>query len=370
MEEEKQLAYKAFYNDWSCGVHTGKRFPYVFGRMYYHDGPVQLCESGFHACTFPLDVLRYYRPGKLPKLAMVAQWGKFSRNLREQEPDFSSLKQASEKIELTRTLTFPELIAASDAWVRRKTNEDEVNLHERARLDAALMDTGGAVSSMDELAARSQVHRGAQAIVLRGNRSAAFAGPENFMTTMVTIGDYSVSRTQGEDCVAVAQGTGSAALVESWDSVAVATNVGGVASATGNRCVSVSTHDLSLAETRGERGIAVATAGRSAACVHGELSVAVALALHINDSASHASADDGSVAVGLSRPWDSDTRVRAGAGGALVLVQFSRACDGEPNVVEHVWAGKVGENGIKPDTWYMLDENGQPVECEDDGLYD
>jgi hypothetical protein len=32
--------------------------------------------------------------------------------------------------------------------------------------------------------------------------------------------------------------------------------------------------------------------------------------------------------------------------------------------IVHIRASKVGENGIKPDTWYTLDKDGQFVECE------
>lgn len=30
--------------------------------------------------------------------------------------------------------------------------------------------------------------------------------------------------------------------------------------------------------------------------------------------------------------------------------------------ITHIRASKVGENGIKPDTWYSLNENGEFVE--------
>jgi hypothetical protein len=36
-----------------------------------------------------------------------------------------------------------------------------------------------------------------------------------------------------------------------------------------------------------------------------------------------------------------------------------RNVDGE---LLHVFASKVGENGIKPDVWYWLDETGKPQE--------
>ena len=49
----------------------------------------------------------------------------------------------------------------------------------------------------------------------------------------------------------------------------------------------------------------------------------------------------------------------AGKTGAIVLVY--RNDDGE---IIHIRASKVGENGIKPDVWYELDEDGRFVKAE------
>ncbi|EKP5433705.1 hypothetical protein P3N87_003920, partial [Salmonella enterica] len=52
-------------------------------------------------------------------------------------------------------------------------------------------------------------------------------------------------------------------------------------------------------------------------------------------------------------------KARASEGGAIVLCY--RDEDGK---LIHIRASKVGENGIMPDTWYQLDEDGEFVECE------
>ncbi len=51
-------------------------------------------------------------------------------------------------------------------------------------------------------------------------------------------------------------------------------------------------------------------------------------------------------------------RARATAGNAIVL------CYRDENYgrLIHIRASKVGDNGIKPDAWYSLDENGEFVE--------
>lgn len=51
-------------------------------------------------------------------------------------------------------------------------------------------------------------------------------------------------------------------------------------------------------------------------------------------------------------------KAKAGISGAIVLCY--RNDDGE---LIHIRASKVGENGVKPDVWYSLDEAGEFIEC-------
>lgn len=52
-------AYKGFNSDLTC-----RGFQYKEGETFTHDGDVALCESGFHACTNPIDTLHYYSPAE------------------------------------------------------------------------------------------------------------------------------------------------------------------------------------------------------------------------------------------------------------------------------------------------------------------
>ena len=50
-------AYKGFAVA-SDGTISCRGHQYVEGETYIHDGPVEMCVAGYHACPMPLDTLR------------------------------------------------------------------------------------------------------------------------------------------------------------------------------------------------------------------------------------------------------------------------------------------------------------------------
>ena len=103
------IAYKAFNKDWQC-----RGYQFAVGETYTHEGKVEACESGFHSCENPLDVLNYYDLCE-SKFAVVEVSGEIARH----EGDS---KLASAKITIKAELSLPEFVKAAIGYVLAACN--------------------------------------------------------------------------------------------------------------------------------------------------------------------------------------------------------------------------------------------------------
>ena len=133
----------------------------------------------------------------------------------------------------------------------------------------------------------------------------------------------------------------------------VASSVGNwsVAGNTGNQSVASSVGNQSVAGNTGNWSLASNTGYRSVACNTGDGSVA--------SSTGYKSAAEVSGLQSVACAFGVESKAKAAAGGAIVCVY--RNDDGD---LIHIRAAKVGDDGIKADTWYTLDDKGEFVECE------
>ena len=126
----------------------------------------------------------------------------------------------------------------------------------------------------------------------------------------------------------------SAASNTGYQSAASNTGDYSAASNTGTRSAASNTGDYSAASNTGYQSAASNTGDYSAAEVSGSHSVAAAFGV--------------------------ESKARASANSAIVVCYRN-----EEGELIHIRASKVGENGIKPDTWYTLNEDGQFEEIEE-----
>ncbi|EEE1142512.1 TPA: hypothetical protein ACF1H7_000195 [Salmonella enterica] len=232
------VTFKGFNKDLKC-----RGFQFAIGETFHHDGKVEACGSGFHACECPFDVFSYYPPAE----SRYAETISFGITDSEEGGD---TKIASSSITIKDELTLPQFIQRGIEWIW------------------------------------SKIDKSLEQQIMCGSRSVA-----------TNTGNRSVATNTG-DC-------------------SVATNTG----------------DRSVATNTGSCSVATNTGNWSAAEVSGSQSVAAALGI--------------------------EGKARASEGGAIVLCY--RDEDGE---LIHIRASKVGENGIMPNTWYQLNEDGEFVACE------
>jgi hypothetical protein len=94
------VSFKGFDKDLKC-----RGFAYEIGKTYEHSGSVEACSSGFHACEYPLHVLRYY-PGNRSRFAVVEQGGTMARHDEDS-------KVASSRITIKGELDLTGIIKAA-----------------------------------------------------------------------------------------------------------------------------------------------------------------------------------------------------------------------------------------------------------------
>ncbi|EDQ1697146.1 hypothetical protein GP195_003224 [Salmonella enterica] len=259
------VTFKGFNKDLTC-----RDFQFAIGETFHHDGKVEACGSGFHACECPFDVFSYYPPAE-SRYAETISFGVIDR---EEEGD---TKIASASITIKSELTLPQFIQRGIEWIW------------------------------------SKIDKSLEQQIMTGDWSAA-----------TNTGDWSAATNTGYQSAATNTGNRSAATNTGNRSAATNTGYQSAATNTGNRSAATNTGDWSAATNTG---------CQSAAEVSGSQSVAASLGIK--------------------------GKSRASEGGAIVLCYRDK--NGE---LIHIRASKVGENGIMPNTWYQLNEDGEFVECE------
>ncbi|ENQ4696522.1 hypothetical protein ACEO8T_002770 [Salmonella enterica] len=322
------VTFKGFNKDLKC-----RDFQFEIGKTFHHDGKVEACGSGFHACECPFDVFSYYSPAD----SRFAETISFGITDREEDGD---TKIASASITIKAELTLPQFIQRGIEWIWSKIDKS---------LEQQIMcgNWSAATNTGDRSAATNTGNR--SAATNTGNRSAA-TNTGNWSAATNT-GNWSAATNTGNRSAATNTGNWSAATnTGNWSA---ATNTGdrSAATNTGNWSAATNTGNWSAATNTGDRSAATNTGNRSAATNTGNWSAAT--------NTGNWSAAEVSGSQSVAAAFGIEGKARASEGGAIVLCY--RDEDGE---LIHIRASKVGENGIMPNTWYQLNEDGEFVACE------
>jgi hypothetical protein len=297
------IAVKGFDKNLQC-----RGFQFELEKTYTHEGNVEKCASGFHACENPLDVFGYYSP-VTSRFALVELSGELSRE------ESGDSKIAAGSITIKGELKIPTLVDMGVKWILSKTTDTKV--------ESNTGDQSAATNTGDQSAATNTGYR--SAATNTGDRSVATNTGDRSVAT--NTGDQSAATNTGDLSVATNTGDQSAATNTGYRSAATNTGDRSVATNTGDQSVSTNTGDQSVATNTGDQSAATNTGYGSVASV--SCTGAVAMSIGYRSSSS------------------------AGVGGAIVCVYL----DDDFNLI-HIRASKVGENGIEPGIAYTLDADG------------
>ncbi|ENJ9778842.1 hypothetical protein AB2W86_003415 [Salmonella enterica] len=264
------VTFKGFNKDLKC-----RGFQFAIGETFHHDGKVEACGSGFHACECPFDVFSYYPPAE----SRYAETISFGITDSEEGGD---TKIASSSITIKDELTLPQFIQRGIEWIW------------------------------------SKIDKSLEQQIMCGNRSAATnTGNQSAATNT---GNRSAATNTGYQSAATNTGYQSAATNTGNRSAATNTGYQSAATNTGNRSAATNTGDWSAATNTGYQSAATNTGDCSAAEVSGSQSVAASLGIE-----GKARASEGGAIVLCYRDED----------GELIHIRASKV--GENGIMPNTW---------------------------------
>ena len=253
-QTEVVTTYKGFDLNWQC-----RGYQFEVGKSYEHEGEVKACVGGFHACEYPLHVLRFYKPNA-SRFAVVEQSGALSK-------DSDCSKVASQRLTIKAEIDIAGLVKAAIKYTMDRCTPAD---------GAVSNEPNKSVSASDS------------------NKSATASG------------NYGAATASGNYGAATASGDSGAATASGYSGAATASGDSGAATASGHS------------------GAATASGYSGAATASG---------------------------------WHGKAKGKKGC--AIFLLR--RDDDWK---ITHTFSAIVGQDGIRPDVFYTLGEDGKPREAQ------
>ena len=302
-------AYKGFDENLKC-----KDFQYEIGKTY-EEPEAKLCEKGFHACEFPLDIFGYYPPS-CSRFAEVELDDVFDEKSGDS-------KRFGKKIRVKAEIGIAGIVKASVDYIK----EHATSVHDETGYCSAATNTGYCSAATNT-----------------GYYSAA-----------TNTGDRSAATNTGYCSAATNTGNRSAATNTGNCSAATNTGYCSAATNTGNCSAATNTGDRSAATNTGYCSAATNTGNRSAATNTGNCSAAT--------NTGYCSAATNAGKDGVASSLGIKGKAKGSLGCWLVLAEWKKVNDEWRRT--DVQCRRVDGETIKANTFYRL-ENGEFVEVTDD----
>jgi hypothetical protein len=201
--------FKGFDKDLKC-----RDFQYEIGKEYTEE-KADICNCGFHACEFPMDVFGYYPPSDSRYCEVELE-----ENGQKSSDDS---KRVGKKISVKAEIGIAGIIKAGVEYIKEQVNwEDDKATNTGDRSAATNTGYQSAATNTGYRSAATNTG-GYSAATNTGNRSAATNTGDYSAAT--NTGDRSAATNTGYRSAATNTGDYSAAIVEGKESIALATGI-------------------------------------------------------------------------------------------------------------------------------------------------
>ena len=192
--KEKIIAYKGFNKDLTC-----RGFQYEVGKEYIEE-KVSICNSGFHACENPFDVLDFYGDALNNRFCKVEQSGLIEKDNK---------KQVSSKIKVVAEIGFAGLFKAGVEWIKEITNPTHVIKETLGNNDKNKIGSSGD---------SAQIGSSGDSAQIGSSGDSAQIGSSGYYARIGSSGYYARIDSTGEDSVICCAGDNSAVRAKkgSW----------------------------------------------------------------------------------------------------------------------------------------------------------
>ena len=229
MSEEKVIkSYKGFDKDLKC-----RGYQYEVGKEYElpEGQKVKVCNTGFHACESPLEVLDHYAmfdgDGNENRFCEVDQSGDIDR-------ESGTTKVASSRIRINAEIGLAGLIKAGIEWIKEVTRVGRVNNSgdlndkggDRAQIGSsgygAKIGSSGDRAQIGSSGYEAQIGSSGDGAQIGSSGDGAKIGSSGYGAKIGSSGYEAQITSTGEDCVICCAGHGSRvrAKVGSWVTLA------------------------------------------------------------------------------------------------------------------------------------------------------
>ena len=191
--------FKGFDKDLKC-----RGFQYEIGKEYTEE-KADICNCGFHACEFPMDVFGYYPPSD-------SRYCEVELEANNQSSDDS--KRVGKKISVKAEIGIAGIIKAGVEYIKEQVNWEDDKATNTG-------DQSAATNTGDQSAATNTGYQ--SAATNTGDKSAATN--TGYQSAATNTGDYSAATNTGYQSAATNTGDKSAAIVEGKESIALATGI-------------------------------------------------------------------------------------------------------------------------------------------------